>query len=119
MVKKINLESLKKGLDQKEFVLIEVLDPELYRLIHIPGAINIPYKDIVERTEKEFSKDQTLVLYCIDWDCPVSRIAAEKLEEIGFHNVYYFPGGKLQWIESGSPTVRAKVKSANSEQSPI
>jgi rhodanese-related sulfurtransferase len=102
----ICIDLLKQALDHENVVLIEVLDPELFELIHIPGAINIPYENIVQGVQKAFDRDEPLVLYCIDWDCPVSRMAVDKLEKVGYTNVYYYPGGKAEWIEAGLPTIK-------------
>ena len=103
VMKRIDLEELKKKLDNNEVTLIDVLSEESYNESHIKGAVNIPLKRIASKAKERFDKDEPLVVYCSDKDCTASPSAAKKLTDIGFTNVYDFEGGKKEWQEAGYP----------------
>jgi len=46
-------------------VILDVLAPETFANGHIPGAINIPVKDIRERATLELpDRSQEIIVYC-------------------------------------------------------
>lgn len=102
-MKKIDLDTLKKKLENDEVILVEVLDKEDYEKSHIKGAINIPLKNIGAEAKERFNEDDEIVVYCSDEECTASPTAAKKLEDLGFKNVYEFEGGKKEWREAGLP----------------
>lgn len=104
MARVVGREELKAKLDRGEnFVLIEVLGPEDYARGHIPGAINIPVEHIAHEAKARFKPGQEIVLYCANLTCKASTVAARKLEQIWFHNVWEYAGGKQDWQEAGYP----------------
>ena len=102
-MEKISKKNLKEQLDNDNVTLIEVLKEEKYKEKHIKGAINIPLERIGTEAKDRFDKDEKIVVYCSDKDCTASPSAGKKLEELGFTNVYHYPGGKKEWEESGYP----------------
>jgi rhodanese-related sulfurtransferase len=46
--------------------LIEVLPQEEYQAEHLPGAINIPLKQLDRRTAARLDSDRPVVVYCHD-----------------------------------------------------
>jgi len=109
MVKKINLENLRGKLDKKQVVLIDVLYENSYEMIHIEGAINIPFLMLDENVvKKQIDPNKEIVVYSIDYDCPVSKIAARKLKKLGCKNVFYYQGGKKEWLEAGYPVTKSE-----------
>jgi rhodanese-related sulfurtransferase len=46
--------------------LIEVLPAEEYAEQHLPGAINIPLKELNEETTARLHKDRAVMVYCHD-----------------------------------------------------
>lgn len=78
--------SINRGL--KEFrqtggaVLVDVRDPGEFRAGHIPGAINVPLRDI---QDLELPLDTPIFLYCL-WGSR-SVQAGKLLEEMGYENV--------------------------------
>ena len=104
MVRTIERVELKRRLEEEsDLVLIEVLAEREYRRKHIKGAINIPFKQIAHVARDRFDPEQPIVVYCADRKCQASPIAAEKLEESGFRNVWEYPGGKEDWRRAGYP----------------
>ncbi len=101
MYDKIDAEELKKKMEQgEEIQVIDVLSEKSYEKRHLPGAINIPYRDIAKRKD-EIDPDKEIIVYCNDKDCDASPIAAEKLVKLGFEDVTDFEGGLLEWEKAG------------------
>lgn len=47
--------------------LVEVLEPESYRQLHLPGAVNIPLGELDRRARLEVRPDVPVVAYCHDF----------------------------------------------------
>lgn len=103
MYKTIDRKELEEKLDNGDVTVIEVLDKEEYERNHIKGAINVPLSDIGKEIKGRFDLDREIVVYCADSDCGASPKAAEKLDRLGFENVYDYDGGKKDWQEAGNP----------------
>ena len=96
--KNMTTDELNEQLKSKDFVLIDVHIPEQE---HIKGTdAFIQYDKIENQLEKLPSeKDAKIVLYCRTGR--MSQIAAEKLAEKGYTNVYNVVGGKVEWDKKG------------------
>jgi rhodanese-related sulfurtransferase len=104
MAKTIRRDDVKRKIDRgDDFVLIEVLEPDAFREKHIKGAINIPLGRIGREARDRFDPEEEIVVYCADKACTASPKAAEKLENLGFKNVYDYEGGKADWDRAGYP----------------
>jgi phage shock protein E len=79
----------------REFIVVDVRTPAEYRSGHIPGAVNIDYREIGERPP-EVDRDALVVTYCRT-GARASRAQAT-LERMGFENVVNF-GGVASWPE--------------------
>jgi len=111
MVPTISKEELNNKLRRNQhFHLIDVLEPEEYQQLHIKGAINIPYHKIGYDAEGNFDKGEEIIVYCSDYDCTSSLIAARKLQQLGYHNIYRYAGGKKEWMESNMPVEKGSKK---------
>lgn len=102
------MENLKQSAGQ--FALINVLDRDAFEEAHIPGSINIPVSQtgfVDDVADEVASKDQRIVVYCADEDCPASGTAARKLESAGYTNVYDYEGGMDAWREAGNEVASA------------
>jgi len=102
-VQTIDTETLKKHIDDGTAAVVEVLMPKEYEKGHIPGAIHIHFATIGGRARALFSKDQMIVTYCHNETCRAGRIAAAKLNSLGYANAYYYSGGKDGWTGAGYP----------------
>jgi phage shock protein E len=69
--------------------VIDVRTMTEYRAGHYPRALHIPVDKINEKTTTELPK-KGLLVYCNTGQR--ARFAAEKLEELGFEDVYYIAG---------------------------
>lgn len=99
--------TLEKVLEMKEngepFTLVDTLPENFFKDCHLPGAINIPSKDIAQEAEKKIDRNIPVVTYCAGYTCPVSTRAAKKLLEMGYSQVFDFKGGIEIWKEAGLP----------------
>ena len=46
--------------------LVEVLPKEEYESWHLPGAINIPLKELNQEAIAQLDKERPIILYCAD-----------------------------------------------------
>ena len=69
--------------------VIDVRTITEYRASHYPRALHIPVDKISEKTTTELPR-KGLLVYCNTGQR--ARFAVEKLEELGFEDVYYIAG---------------------------
>ncbi len=63
-VPRIAPENLKSRLDGGETIfVVDVRSEQAYNASHIPGAVHIPYSEVITRLD-EFPKDHDIVCYC-------------------------------------------------------
>lgn len=86
-----------------KFTLVEVLSEESYHDKHIPGALNIPKAKVLEGDVEILGKHDRIIVYCANFKCEASTVAARKLIDLGFTDVWDFKGGKKAWEEAGLP----------------
>lgn len=90
--------------DLREFLLIDARNPEEFREAHIPGAINIPQKELDHFAGLlPADKGAVLVFYCNGVKCGKSKKSAKKAIELGYTNVQVFAEGMPVWEETGYP----------------
>ena len=96
--KNMTVDELNQQLKSKDFALVDVHIPEQK---HINGTdAFIPYDDIENQLDKlPQGKEAKIVLYCKTGR--MSQIAAEKLAERGYTNVYNVVGGIVEWVKKG------------------
>ncbi len=101
-IKFISLDGLlEMQANREKFKLVEALPGESYRKGHIPGAINIPVDELGRVAGKNLKKTDTIVVYCANYVCHASTMAAEKLQKMGYKKVLDFKGGKKSWVDAG------------------
>lgn len=96
--KNITVDELNEQLKNKDFVLVDVHIPEQK---HINGTnAFIPFDDIENQLDKlPNDKNSKIVLYCRTGR--MSEIAAEKLAQKGYTNIYNVVGGIVEWVRKG------------------
>jgi rhodanese-related sulfurtransferase len=87
-------------------VIVDARYRETFAREHLPGAINLPVREIDERTTAHLSRDAEYVVYCWNASCHASTKAARRLESLGFR-VKELHDGLQGWKKQGYPTERA------------
>jgi rhodanese-related sulfurtransferase/CBS domain-containing protein len=83
--------------------LVDVLPPEEYAAEHLPGAVNVPLKQLDAETTAQLDQHRPVAVYCYDALCDMSPRAAWRLETLGFERVYHYVGGKADWLAHALP----------------
>jgi len=91
------LERVRNGLA----IVVDVRPPEEYAAGHVPGAVNIPLKDLEQRL-KELPREQEIVAYCRGPHCVLAFDAVAQLRAQGFH-ARRLEDGFPEWREAGLP----------------
>lgn len=81
--------------------VVDIQDPEVFGVGHIPGARNIHPEDLVTACT-DLPKDLTIVIYCGDVSCGLPLWAALELAQMGFC-AKYLHGGLAEWTRSELP----------------
>ena len=101
MARTVNLSGVQELLERGA-QLVEVLPVEEYQELHLPGAINIPLKELDARNADRLDRERPVVVYCWDALCDMSPRAAVVLEQLGF-DVYDYALSKVDWMAHGIP----------------
>ena len=86
-------------------VIVDARYRETFAREHLPGAINLPWRGIDERTTAHMSREALYVVYCWNASCHASTKTARRLEVLGF-KVKELHGGLETWRKQGYPTER-------------
>ncbi len=80
-------------------LFIDARSREQYASGHIPGAISFPLEEIdaSQLSLENLSSGRRIVTYCENRGCGLSVDLAVLLSELGFTEVYFFPGGWEAW----------------------
>jgi rhodanese-related sulfurtransferase len=82
--------------------LVEVLPREEYEELHLPGAVNLPLKELDAEHAKQLDRERPVVVYCWDALCDMSPRAATRLAQLGF-DAYDYALSKVDWMAHGLP----------------
>jgi rhodanese-related sulfurtransferase len=97
-------EALTKG--AQDFVLFDARGPEPYAQGHVPGAVNMPHRKIVEVKLRDYPDNTLFVVYCAGPHCNGAHRAAYRLAKLG-RPVKLMIGGVTGWLDEGFSLVRA------------
>ncbi|SFW92392.1 rhodanese-like domain-containing protein [Amycolatopsis australiensis] len=84
------------------YVVVETRAPEAFAQARIPGAINLPYRDMTPDSTAHLDRDLVYVCYCESINCNAATKGALKLAQLGFR-VKRLSGGITAWIAAGYP----------------
>lgn len=85
-----------------DFVLVDARTREEFAAGHIPGAVNLSYREIDEATLGMLPPDQLVVTYCWGPHCNAATKAAAALAALGYR-VKEMLGGLEYWRSDGCP----------------
>ena len=109
IIEDVNLEEayalIVDNLSNPDFVIIDVRTPGEYASGHIEDAINIDFyaEDFDEQLD-ELDRDKIYLIYCQSGNR--SGKALDKMEALGFQEVYNMLGGIVNWERTNLPTVK-------------
>jgi len=109
------LQTLMKSEDKP--LLIDVRTEGEYASGHVPGAINIPHKELEQRlAELSGVKNSQVVLYCRSGTR--AGFAKKILAKNGFTNLDHLSGDYIAWNKKGLPLVKSEVKKTKKVSNP-
>ena len=101
-IRHLDVENFNNAIQGKVGVLVDVRTPKEYSDFHIPGAINVDYKndDFKEMAAKTLDKSKPVMVYCRSG--VRSARAMKILENMGY-KVYNLDNGIKAWRAAGKP----------------
>ena len=72
-------------------ILLDVRSSQEFKEEHLKGAKNIPLYELEKRLNELPDKKQIIIIYCMSGYR--SKEAKEKLEKLGYENIYNLKGG--------------------------
>jgi rhodanese-related sulfurtransferase len=83
-------------------LLLDVRTPEEFASGHVPGAVNIPYDEVGQRSaDLDAHRDQEVVVYCEKGGRAAK--AAQALADAGFRSIRHLEGDMSGWRAAGLP----------------
>lgn len=83
-----------------DFVLLDVRGPAAYARAHVPGALNLPHREITAERMAAWPEDTLFVVYCAGPHCNGADRAAFRLTGLG-RSVKLMLGGMTGWADEG------------------
>jgi|FLOH01.1.fsa_nt_gi rhodanese-related sulfurtransferase len=95
--KNVNAQDFKTLIDANTGLILDVRTSQEYYKGHIPGAINVDWKNQTEFTTKikALAKDKTVLVYCHSGHR--SGLATRFLKEQGYEKIYNLESGIVGW----------------------
>tara|TARA_B110000467_G_C17952472_1_gene280704 strand:- start:10 stop:441 length:432 start_codon:yes stop_codon:yes gene_type:complete len=98
-------------------LLIDVRTEKEYADGHVPGAINIPHKELEQRlAELSGVKNSQVILYCRSGTR--AGIAKKILEKNGFEQLDHLTGDYIAWNKKGLPLVKSEKSEGKKVSNP-
>lgn len=95
--------------DWKRFHVIDARDKEQYAKEHIPGAINLEWRQVIAQRQS-IPKDKPVLIYCNTGS--LSAQAGFALRLAGYDNVRILQGGFAEWKAKGGLDAASKATTA-------
>ena len=101
-------EQIPKG-EYAKMMLIDALDATQYAKEHIPGAVNIEWRQVLAKSG-DIPKNKPVLIYCNTGT--LSAQAGFALRVSGWENVRILQGGFSEWKSKGGLDANAKASGA-------
>ena len=100
----ISVTDVKKAIDAKNIVIIDVNGTDSWKTGHVPGAIDFDSaeKELAAKLPKD--KGALVVAYCGGPGCNAYKAGAEAAKKLGYTNVKHMAAGISGWKEAKQPT---------------
>lgn len=92
--------AMEKG---ENYIPVDTRKISAFEKEHIPGAINLPHREMDENSVKGLDKSKTYACYCKGTGCNASTWGALKMAKLGF-KVKEVIGGLDSWKADGYST---------------
>lgn len=92
--------------DYRKFHVLDVRDASQFAMEHIPGAVNVEWRQVFAQRTK-LPKDKTILVYCNT--SPFAAQVAMALRMDGFENVRLLYGGFNEWKARGGLEAHARA----------
>jgi rhodanese-related sulfurtransferase len=66
VLRQIDIDEVRRLVDEEEAQLVEVLSEASFRPLHLPGAINLPLRDMDDGQASQLDARRPIVVYCYD-----------------------------------------------------
>lgn len=101
-IRQVSIEDVKRFLEGPDKpLLLDVREPQETNLGRLPGAVVIPRGTMETKIEAVAPRDAFVVIYCASGNR--SALAADTLQQMGYHNVASMMDGFNGWVVSGGP----------------
>lgn len=95
--------------DWKRFHVIDARDKDQYAKEHIPGAVNLEWRQVIAQRQS-IPKDKPVLIYCNTGS--LSAQAGFALRLAGYDNVRILQGGFVEWKTKGGMDAASKATTA-------
>lgn len=95
----------------QEVLVLDARRPEAFARGHIPGAVNLPHREISAETAARLPAAKVIVTYCDGIGCNGSTRAALRLAALGY-TVKELIGGIDWWVRDGHAVARETAAEA-------
>jgi rhodanese-related sulfurtransferase len=102
-------DAMSKG--RPDFVLVDVRSHDLYANGHVPGAVSIPHRKLIEATLSRYPRDTIFVVYCAGPHCNGAHRGAVRLARL-WRPVKLMIGGMTGWLDEGFTTESGSAPAA-------
>jgi len=109
----IKLPTVKKFFDAGAAVLVDAREAPEYAGGHIPGALSLPFDDVVANPGllgAVKGAGRPIIIYCGGGDCELSKNLAANMLAEGIRKVLVFTGGFQEWRDAGYPVARGAAR---------
>ena len=95
--------------EYSKMMVIDARDAGQFSKAHIPGAVNIEWRKVLEQRSK-IPKDKMVLIYCNTGS--LSAQAGLALRRVGYDNVKILQGGFEEWKAKGGLDANARAAGA-------
>jgi rhodanese-related sulfurtransferase len=112
-VKTIKPADLKELITKGEkIIILDTRSPEEFNLSHLKNARFLNYDSYSAEDLKKLPKNEKIIVYCsVGYR---SERVGEKLQKLGYQNVYNIYGGIFEWKNEGMPVVNRQNQPTDS-----
>ena len=100
-VPRISIDELKALIEKNAVLVIDVRDPDSFKMGRIPGAVNVDYTQVLQQAERFKGETRTIVTYCACAREMTSARAAVDLAANGIAGAKALVGGWDEWVQRG------------------